>query len=327
MTKKKAFFREATKTEVKRKKFVSLKELGGVKNLTELIDSNNYTVIPCHMPRGYDSPEKFMKHATEVKPMRTYSLAHALTIGKTPVQLREEAFNKLNHPFYCCYSIKPFGVDSRTRKIPLTECVEGARIKAFSHQVKGEEIEVRPYDEAKAIWKEGVEILVHVPSRTEEKEKYEILLSSVPIIDCREKYALSLKFDSDHVCKSKRFKIRYRYEDEKIKSKVVNICAHEIAGYLEVIDFFWNEKKNDIPLQMSQFAIPTQDTVDFYLTLERNVLIYDSSLKTKDKLRKPNRADKEIELWNRVRELKHDRTFFARKNRDGNVRDYNWRFS
>jgi len=104
----------------------------------------------------------------------------------------------------------------------------------------------------------------------------------------------------------------------------VNICAHEIAGYLQLIQDEITDKKNLIPLQMCQFAIPSQETVNYYLRLENNVLIRDESLESKDKLRKINRAEKEIALWSLVEAYGHDRTFYAGRSKDGNVRDYNW---
>ena len=79
-----------------------------------------------------------------------------------------------------------------------------------------------------------------------------------------------------------------------------------------------------IPVQMCQFAIPTQQTVDYYLKLGNNILIYDNNLKNKNKLRKPNRAEKEIGLWALVKSLGHDKTFYSKKSRDGDVADYRW---
>ena len=149
-------------------------------------------------------------------------------------------------------------------------------------------------------------------------------LTSVPYVDSREKYAVSLNIGSDHSCPSKRFNIRYRYTDDKESSGVVNICAHEIAGYLQLIQHALQEEKNLIPLQMSQFAIPSHETVDYYLKWCNNVLVRDEGLESKDNLRKPNRAEREIALWHLVKSLGHDRTFYADRSRDGNVKDYKW---
>jgi hypothetical protein len=43
------------------------------------------------------------------------------------------------------------------------------------------------------------------------------------------------------------FNIRYRYADDKESSGVVNICCHEIAGYLQLVQYAMQEDKNLIP--------------------------------------------------------------------------------
>ena len=167
-------------------------------------------------------------------------------------------------------------------------------------------------------------MIIDVPSRTKGSGRIKFKLINVPVVDSAEKYKICLNIGSDHSCSSKRFNIRYRYTDDKESSGVINICAHEIAGYLQLIENLWENDKNIVPLQMSQFAIPTQLTVNYYLKLNNNVLIKDEGLKSKDKLRKPNRAEKEIALWALVQELRHDETFFAKSSRDGNLKDYKW---
>ena len=68
---------------------------------------------------------------------------------------------------------------------------------------------------------------------------------------------------------------------------------------------------------MNQFAIPTQETVDYYVKLTDNCLIKTSEDKNPRKL---NSAEKEIMLWGLVKKLKHDDTFFAKDK----VKEYNW---
>jgi hypothetical protein len=320
MQKKKSFFREATKAEIKKKTFIEVAELSDIADLTE----SEFTIINPLVPKGYGSTRKFMKHGPEVKPRRYYSLDQALNEGRTPVQLREQAFNNITDPFYCGYTFLPIGRDRRKRKVSLVECLEGARICAYSNQVRGTEIRTRPYDESKRVRIDGAEIVCNLPSRTKGEGRIKLKLISVPVIDSKEKHIISLNIGSDHSCPSKRFNIRYRYSDDKEGSGIVNPCAHEIAAYLSVIEHYWNEK-NIIPLQMCQFAIPSQKTVDFYLKLRNNVLVKDQFLKNKDKLRKPDRADKEIALWSSVKHLGHDQTFYSRKSRDGDIADYNWK--
>ena len=319
-TRKKSFFREATKAEIGKKNFVKIAKLSDIANLS----NNEFTIINPLVPRGYESTRKFMKHGLEVKPRRYYSLDQAVIDGRTPVQLREQAFNNLKRHDYCGYTFLPIGRDRRKRKVSLIECLEGAGIYAYSNQVRGTEIKIKPYADSKRVRRDGAEIICNVPSRTKGEPRIKFKLVSVPIVDCSEKHIVSLNIGSDHSCLAKRFNIRYRYTDDKESSGIFNICAHEIAAYLKVIDYYWGEK-NIIPLQMCQFAIPSQETVDFYLRLMNNVLVRDNSLQSKDKLRKPDRGDREIGLWDWVDNLGHDRTFYSKKSRDGDVADYNWK--
>ena len=319
---KKPFFREATKAEIAKKNFVKIDALSDIASLAE----DEFTIINPLIPRGFESTRKFIKHGKEVKPKRYYSLDQALADGRTPVQLREQSFNNLERYDYCGYSFLPIGRDRRKRKVSLIECLEGARIYAYSNQVRGTGIRVRPYADSKRVRIDGAEIICNVPSRTKGEPRIKFKLISVPVVDCKEKHIVSLNTGSDHSCLAKRFNIRYTYTDDKESSGIVNICAHEIAAYLKIIDYYWNEK-NIIPLQMCQFAIPSQETVDFYLRLGNNVLVKDNSLKSKDKLRKPDRGDREIALWSKVDNARHDRTFYSKKSRDGDVSDYNWGFS
>ncbi|MEK6935814.1 MAG: hypothetical protein AABW67_03430 [Nanoarchaeota archaeon] len=318
---KKSFFKENTQTEIRDKSLVKVAKISDIVELT----NNEYIIISPLVPSGYESARKFMKHAPEVWPKRQYSIEQAIREGKTPVQLREQAFNNIAGSYFCGYTFLPLGRDRRKRKVSLIECLEGARIYAYSNQVKGAGIIINPYDDAKKVRQEGAEIICKVPSRTEGEKKIKFKLTSVPVIDSPEKYAIATNFGSDHSCQSKRFNIRYRYTDDKEASSIINICAHEIAGYIGVIDYYHENEKNIIPLQMCQFAIPSQETVNFYLNLENNVLVQDDSLKSKDKLRKINRAEKEIALWGLVKKFGHDRTFYSRKSRDGNIAEYKWK--
>jgi hypothetical protein len=318
---KKQFFQEATKAEIKKKEQVEIAKLSDIAKLMP----DEYAIVQPLVPEDYDTARKFMKHGAEVKTTRVYTLAQAIELGKTPLQLREEAFDSVKSHEYCSYSFIPLGKDRRKRKVSLVECLEGARIFAYSHQVPGTEIKVKAYADARRVRKDGAEVIVNVPSREKDEGRMEFKLMSVPFIDNPEKYAIANNFGSDHSCGMKRFNIRYRYVDEKESSGVVNICCHEIAAYLQLVQQEWQQHKNIIPLQMCQFAIPSQATVDFYLKLENNVLVTDKE--TESGLRKPNRAEKEISLWALVESVGHDKTFYADKARDGNVLDYRWQIS
>lgn len=318
--KTKSFFVQPTAAQIK--KYASIREVSSdlVNEILKLEEGEAIIIRRNLIPPRYKQPRKFMKHGQEVKTRRFRSLEEAIESRITPVQLREEAFNDLNSPFRCGYSFKPFvGNDKRTRKVSLVECVEGTKIYCYPHQQRGflPSIDVQPYDEAARVEKEGAEIVVRVPSRIKKASRYELKFSSIPVIDTKNKWGITHQISTDHDCQSKRFNIRYTYTRDKEDSRVFNFCAHEVAGYLAIINHYWTNKKNVIPLQMSQFAIPTQETIKFYEKLCGNCLIQEDKT---EKPRKLNQAEKEILLWGLVYKLKHDRTFFAK----GKVKEYAW---
>lgn len=319
--KKKTFFREATKAQVKKKELVQIES---VVDIAEL-GPDLYAIINPLVPRGFESARKFMKHGREVKLQRACTLADAVRMAKTPIQLREQAFNDISRADYCGYSFMPIGKDRRKRKVALIECLEGARLFAYAHQVPQTRIDLKAYADSARVRRDGAEVVGSVPSRRQGERRIPLKLISVPMVDSGEKYGIALGIHSDHSCPSKRFNIRFTYSDDKESSEVVNVCAHEIALYFELIQREWEENKNMVPLQMCQYAIPSQETVDYYLKWENNLLVRDEELSSKDKLRKPNRAEKEIGLWAWVDRHGHDETFYSKGSRDGDVREYRWR--
>lgn len=319
MTSKK-FFQERTKAEIKKLNLIHADS--DLVDRIENLDENEALVIERRLiPESFTNARKFLKHGSEVKPRRIYSLDD-LARGKiVPVKLREDAFNNIQNKAYSGYSFMPFaGKDRRKRKISLVECLEGARIYAYAHRF-GTGIEVKGYDECKKTEKEGAVITVRVPSRTKKKSKYDFNLVSVPVEDSIDKFAIAHSIASEgHDCKRKQYGFRFTYEDIKEDSRLFNFCAHEIAADLQVIEDYWRKNKNIIPLEMSQFAIPTQFEVDYYKKIRNNVLIRDETIQSKDKLRKPGKSDTEILVWGNVYKHGHDKTFFAREK----LENYYW---
>jgi hypothetical protein len=319
--KTKSYFAQPTPGQIKR--YTNVREASSdlVNQILDLAKDDALIIKTRLIPQGHKTSKKFMKHAVEIKTKRFYSLEEAIQTRRTPVQLREEAFNDLRTPFKCGYSFKPFlGNDKKTRRVSLVECLEGTKLYCYVHQENSNSITpsitVKPYDDAVRVDREGAEILVKVPSRMKKAPRYEFKVSSVTVADTKNKWANAYNISTDHDCQSKRFNIRYAYDWDKESSKVFNFCAHEVAAYLAIVDYYWTEKKNVIPLQMSQFAIPNKETVDYYNKLSKNCLIQENGEKT----RKLNQAEKEILLWGLVKKLGHDNTFFAKDK----VRDYNF---
>ena len=159
-----------------------------------------------------------------------------------------------------------------------------------------------------------------MPSRTKKQPRHGIKFISVPVEGTDRKVGIAHSISTDHTCGRKRFAIRYKDHDEKESSHVFTFCAHEIAAHLVILDFYMHTKKNMTPLEMNQFAIPTQETVDYYLNLMNRCLIQTSFDVDPRKLSK---AEMEILLWDLVQQEGHDSTFFATKD----PKEYRWQLA
>ena len=317
---KKTFFEEPSKSNIL--KVTTISANSDLVDRIENLQENEALIIETGLiPLKYETPRKFLKHGLEVKPTRVYTLEELAKERFVPVALREQAFNNIKQKTYCSYSFMPFvGKDKRKRKVSLAECLEASRLFAYSHTL-GTGIEIKIYEDAQRVKKEGATVACKVTSRRIKQPKYTFNLVSVPVIDSEDKFAIAQNIlSTGHNCKKKQYDFRYRYEDDKESSTVFNFCAHEITAYWEIINHYWNVLKRITPLEMSQFAIPTQFTVDFYKRLCDSVLIKDENINEKDRLRKLNKAEKEILLWGLVYKYKHDKTFFAREK----IERYNW---
>lgn len=319
MSQKKQFFEEKTAAEIKR--YDNVREVYDelIRNVEECRRDSGLIIKTDLIPEEYESSRKFLKHGRDLKIPRTKSLTDAINKKLTPSQLRASSFDKVQPIPYSKYSFKPFiGSDKRIRNISLVEDLEGILLWGYTHQdiAFKPQIIVTPYDKARRVEYDGAEIMVKVPSRTKGHPNYEIKFGSVPTVDSLRKWGIANSIVTNHSCKRKTFNIKYTKET----SRQFNFCAHEIAGYMGIMDHFINEERNIIPLQMNQFALPRQSTVNFYKKLENNCLIQTSKDKSPRKL---NKAEKEIMLWGLVYKKGHDKTFSIAG--EGKIKDYDFK--
>ncbi|MEE9525356.1 MAG: hypothetical protein V3V78_01995 [Candidatus Woesearchaeota archaeon] len=316
---KKTFFRDPIRgTQVVKGRKVISASKNLVDRVLELGDNEVLVIQREIIPGDYSTAKKFMKHSREVKPKRIYTLSEMVGQRKIPVRIREEAFEAIKSPYFCGYSFVPAGRDKTKRKVSLGACLEGNRLYCYAHQVRFAGIEVGQYDDANRVEIEGATVPVRVPSRTKGQRRHDFNLTSVAIEDTPGKYSIAYEIGSEgHLCKHKQYMFRYKSKSSSEKSKIINMCPHEIAAYMEVVDKYWNEDKNIIPLQMSQFVAPTQFLVDQYKKICRQV-----AFETEGSLKVPNLAQKEILLWAIVQKEGHDKTCFAPEGTK--VREYNW---
>ncbi|MFC2133901.1 hypothetical protein ACFLTH_04730 [Bacteroidota bacterium] len=338
----KTFFQTPTPGEIKKlEKIIEIKD-DFVHRILEM-DENTGGIITSEIIPSADFKDSktFMKYAPRVELRKLYNLNEAK--GVRPLDLRREAFEEIKKGKdnkFAGYTDSPFqGDDTRPRKFSLTECLEGARIFAYVYQEPENEnlfrpiITIKPYDDEniKGVTQNGAVIEMQIPSRTK-NPRHKFNLVGVPVYDSNQRWSFIHSLDTTHICESKFYHIRY-VEEGKGNPKEVNFCAHEVAGYFEIMAHYHKPENNIniIPAQMNPFAIPTQFTVDFYNMNLHNILI-----KTPDEraARPLHKAEKEILLWGLVREFGHDKTFYAstkeivsKRKSKGKlmVKDYNWR--
>ena len=75
---------------------------------------------------------------------------------------------------------------------------------------------------------------------------------------------------------------------------------------------------------MNPFALPSRHQAEFYRKLSNNLLVYDPTLTSKSKLRKPHLAEKSILLCRALAKFGNDDFAFWDPERDGRLKDYDW---
>ena len=186
---------------------------------------------------------------------------------------------------------------------------------------------MRTYADAKRVALDGGIADVVVPSRSPKQHSYEMSIMGFPVVDNDYKYVLANAVISDHSCPGMRHRgKRFRFADDKENSRVFNWCAHDIAAWYAVMDHFWNNEHNVVPLQMSQIPLPSRLMAGLYDRLVHDTLVWTRERHSqKAQLYPLNNAEIEIILHNAVIKLGHDMTLFCSLRRDGHLRDYMWR--
>ncbi|MDP3728659.1 MAG: hypothetical protein Q8R18_04365 [bacterium] len=324
----KAYFQEPTKGEISQ---YTRREAQNnlVDRISSLGEQEHILINRILIPENYNNSWHFLRHGDRVH-LRFRDLIQR-SISKrnaaVPVDLRIREFDALKEKAgafsgydYTPLDIKPYNhQDTRTRRVSLVECLEGARIYAYTHQVPMPPIEVEQYTDAKAVEKDGAFFHVHVPSRIKGQGRYRFNLTSVPIRDNLNKWSIAWATASEgHDClRGMYMGIRYAQKED---SQIFNWCAHEIAAYIATMNKM-NHRGTRTPLQMSQIALPTQLTVNFYKRLCDSVLINDAKVGEKENIRVLNKAEQEYLLWGLVHKKGHNPTFFA----EANLKNYDWK--
>jgi|TARA_B100001971_G_C18218990_1_gene555849 hypothetical protein len=369
MAKKKIFFQERTAGEIRK---LTLNQGYSHRDLVQRIDDLDpgsdaleirTLMIPHRFRKGNSSSKasrKCYKHGSLIGLLQPSGLQESYGWSDIPLDLRAESFRKLGDMNqadinFVGYSFRPvFGSNKDKRVVPFVNVVEGARIftyaenysifrqrdKRTGEMVDKRGVKVDAYPDAQRVLGEGARVVVHVPSRTEKKQKYTFGLSHVPFVSNpptqRNNYGLgvslaltpSLVASDDGIVDGRtqhdKYDVRYTYQNSREGSPVVRFAPQDVAGYLGVVKKQLSEDHNITGLTFNPFALPSQHQADFYHKLSNNVLIYDPELVSKHKLRKLHLAEKSILLARAVGHFGHDDFAYWDPVRDGVYKDFKW---
>jgi len=343
MAERKKFFKQRTISqikELKRKKAYTARDL--VKKISDLNPSEEsmeirFNLVPGrfhrHTQNASEASRKAYKHGEYLALSQPTTLKEALDDQKNPRDIRimdfkslkdlkEEEINLLG------FSFRPVhGRDREKRLVPFPWIIDGARIFAYSENNPRAEIKVNnKYTDAKRIEREGATIIVEVPSREVKKPRYTIRVNHVPIFDNNWKRAIVWSLDTDYVGKNnlehKTFSIRYKSTNETEGSDVKTFYPQDIAAYLAIAKDFWI-KENPVPWITNPFPKPSRTLIDLDNKICNNLLIYDSSLGLRDKLRKPHIAERAIIIGRTIRSLGSKNPAFDPEKSE-RLKDYEW---
>jgi len=346
---KKVFFKERTKKEIQGlKSSRAYKQRGLVKRIDDLPLDRALEIrtqlIPgrffINVDSGAEASRKAYKHGNLVRLNHPKTRGECYFCSDIPLAIRANDFAELEKMReedinFIGYSIQPSWSDRMKRIFPFVWMPEGVKLFGYAENMTPEGIVVKPYADAKKVRSEGASVQVEVPSRTRKNPRYKFKLNHVPVVRSKENLAtvLTLKpgtIQDEEIGEPKVGRtlhdihnMRYTWESDREGSDVITFYPHDVAGYIGIVKKEL-EKHNLTPMEMNPFALPSQHQADFYTKLNNNLLIYDPSLSSRDKLRKLHLAEKCILLARGIGEFGHNDFSFWEPERDGKLKDYNW---
>lgn len=218
--------------------------------------------------------------------------------------------------------------DRRWRVVPFDAVLEGTKLYNYAvNRAGGIKTEER-YTNAAVVQREGGQVFCAVPSRTKGKERYHLTLMNVPIKQGKEKNAIiwgvKSQYEQGNEPERTTFlhHLRYEWAAGSQGSDIFVFGPHEVAAYLAVIKHYWKGLENTVPLEMNPFPLPSKKWVSYYDALNNNVMIYDPTLTSKDKLRNLHLDEKCMLLARSIKVKGAYETAFWDQQRDGQIKGY-----
>lgn len=287
------------------------------------------------MREGYRHAQNFLKRGDEAHISVPATQEEAIRLQVGPGRRRLRAFEAVKPDDKKCGYVWRSMRDGVRRKVHLVDCLEGAKIFAFSHHSGNTNVlTVKKYTDVSNVQETGGSYDCKVPSRSRDLQ-FSFVLHSVPLLGTKEQqYVWTHLHSSGHGggvvgenidtrCGSKQ------YDNLTFRSVVGEhvFCPHEIAAYLEISKRAGRDGQGRIMLQ--PFALPTPATVDFYKKCRNQVLLQAIKLDSKGKERKTHRllneAELEVLLWRFTAKQGYVDSWYASESKHGQkLGDYTW---
>ncbi len=327
-----------------------------------VIDLSNDLIVPRRFfRRGMKLDEASnlaYKHGNLIPLKQPRTLKTAYASGQIPLSMREETLSRLSkikqqNNKFIGYSFWPvFGNSQEKRVVRFREIPEGARLFTYSENFSWYDVTdgnpqqgilAEIYGKSKRVIKEGAWAVCHIPSRTKKQGKYRFAIFHVPYQPNppteRKNYNLAtvlsiergtvVSFETGEPLKGttlwEEYKPRFPYRCTREGSDMVFLNHLDITAYLAVIKECLTKGHNQTPLQFNPYALPSKLQAEFYSKLENNVLVFDLTLDSKDKLRHLHLAESSILLSRAIGFFGHDEFSFWDPVRDGIYKNFHWK--
>lgn len=347
--KRKSFFRERTPGEILKLDIAPVaRQRGLVERISKLGEEQGVIVRAQIIPGRFfanaqdatEASRKCYKHGDLIALSQPTTQHEAYETNEIPLAIRARDLSRLSgmreeEINFIGYSFRPVqGRDRRKRVVPFVWLPEALRLFSYAELMTSYEdkegvkrgIQTIPYADSLRVSREGAKVVCFVPSRTAKKPRYKIRLENVPVNGTTERRAVAWGIKSDFELSPEHslWNIRYTGETEQEESDNFTFYPHDIAAYIATARDFWKQH-NLTSMEMNQFALFSKQGAEFYRKLCNNVLIVDSAVKSKEKLRKLHLAEKSILLARAIGVFGHDAIAYWDPVRDGKFKDYEWK--
>jgi hypothetical protein len=242
--------------------------------------------------------------------------------------LREETIDHVG------FGWSPIHALDKTRRIvPLIWNLEAMRLLAYVRQPGERPAEdmiriLHRFDASASVDINGANVGVYVPSRSQGHPGYEITIPHVPVRTASNGRATPLSIVSgisqmyNRPPTHMRFNIRFPFRDSRERQDVHVLYPHALAALYEVAEKYAREK-NGVPLQNLSMLVPSEKLARLYMAARNNVVIYDSTLEEKSKLRRLHIDEISALLMRGIGVLGAEGAMW-KKGRDAKISTYRW---